>query len=272
VTVGRVSVGFMPTVRYRRIAIELRVLREAAGFSVEQVAEMLNCDPADMVAIEECRRPIPPETLGYLLRYGYRVADEDYLEYLSGLAANGHRRDWTQMLVDGTPSYRRMDEALMRGAVGTWLYSPTAIPPILQVPEYRRELGGAPEEDPVTSPTHSVEVWVILGEAALYRRVGSAVTWAAQHGRLATLAESAHVDLRVLPLSAPVGARYPQEFSMVDFLTPEGDNGVVCLRSPSRVQFIDRSGEIGRYHAAFHQLAGEALDPDESLAKLRALA
>jgi hypothetical protein len=80
------------------------------------------------------------------------------------------------------------------------------------------------------------------------------------------------VDLRVLPLSAPAGARYPAEFSMVDFLTPEGDNGVVCLRSPSRIHFLDRPDEIARYHAAFHRLAGDALDPDESLVRLRALA
>jgi hypothetical protein len=59
---------------------------------------------------------------------------------------------------------------------------------------------------------------------------------------------------------------------MLDFLTPEGDAGVVCLRSPSRVQFIDRPDEIGRYHAAFHRLATDALDPDESLAMLRTIA
>ena len=140
-TAGTVSIGFMPTVRQRRIAIELRSLRETAGLNVEQVAELLNCDPVEMVAVEECRRPIPPETLGYLLRFGYRLTDPDYLGYFTGLAANGHRRDWTQMLVDDMPPYKDMDRALTLGAVGTWTYNPTAVPGILE-----------------TGP-HNIEIW-----------------------------------------------------------------------------------------------------------------
>jgi hypothetical protein len=160
----------------------------------------------------------------------------------------------------------------MLGAVGTWTYHPTAVPRILRTPEYWREIEGVAIEDASVTGPHRIEVWAIVGEAALLCQSTSEAVRTAQHRRLRTPAESAHVDLRILPWSGPAVARYPQEFSMVDHLTPEGDNGVVCLRSPSRIQFIDRPDEIARYHAAFHQLASDALDPDESLARLRALA
>ena len=80
-----------PTVRRRRLAFELRRLREAAKLTCEDVAELLECSASKISRVETARVTVSPRDVRDLLRiYGVPIDQQDSLIQLArGFPAEG---------------------------------------------------------------------------------------------------------------------------------------------------------------------------------------
>jgi transcriptional regulator with XRE-family HTH domain len=270
----------VPTVRQRRVACELAALRQARGWTRDEVARRLGCGPADYRAVERCERAIPPLTLRHLLTQEYKIDDIGYLDYFYALANEGEQRDWTQVFVDPTPEWKRMYIGLNSGASTKHMYNPTLIPGVFQAPDYMATIaqhvlraskpemaegiaGRRARQARLTDQANPLRASAVIGEAAFRVRFpGSDQIMAEQLDHLARVCDLPTVDLRVLPFTVAESKTYSQPFVLLFF--PSGEHGIAYLEHLSRTQFLDTPDECGQYQEAFHQLQSVALDQDET--------
>ena len=130
-------VGGKPTVRSRRVGTELRRLREAAGVTTAQAAELLSCSPAKISRIENGIVSARVVDLRLLLdRYGDQ--DPEHRAYLERLARESSKRGWWQDYDDTIPPYYADFIGLETDASYIKTWEPTAVPGLLHTPEYAR--------------------------------------------------------------------------------------------------------------------------------------
>jgi hypothetical protein len=112
-------------------------------------------------------------------------------------------------------------------------------------------------EEPRPTPT-----LVILGEAALHQAAGGQLIEGQLH-RLLTLADSAMVQLRVLPFTAGAHAAGAGGFTLFDFGQPELPSQVF-VPLPAGGVVVDDAEDVARYAAIVAALREAALDPADS--------
>src|SRR5262245_13547092 len=98
------AVGPSPTVRRRRLGIELRRLREAAGLTCEQVGERLDYSGTRISRIETGRLGVRPNGVRELLDV-YGVTDEATREALIALARDARKKGWWRSYRDVLPPW-----------------------------------------------------------------------------------------------------------------------------------------------------------------------
>ena len=87
------SDGHSPTVRRRRLGMELRRLREASGLMIEDVAKHLECSMSRVSRIETGKSVARIRDVRDMLDL-YAVGDEDQREQLLTLAKEAQQRGW----------------------------------------------------------------------------------------------------------------------------------------------------------------------------------
>jgi transcriptional regulator with XRE-family HTH domain len=122
-----------PTIRRRRLAAELRRLREAAGLTIDQVAEALECSSSKISRIEtEQVSATPRDVRDMLSLYGVEGQQRDALLQVSREARQ--KGWWFQ--------YRDLPEATLVGleaaASSLRIWEPIRIPALFQTREYAR--------------------------------------------------------------------------------------------------------------------------------------
>src|SRR5215469_3540596 len=131
--------GGKPTVRSRRVGSELRRLREAAGVTTAQAAELLACSPAKISRVENGIVSVRVVDLRILLdRYG--VDDADHRGYLERLARGSNKRGWWQDYGDTIPPHYADFIGLETDASYIKTWEPTAVPGLLQTPGYAKAI------------------------------------------------------------------------------------------------------------------------------------
>src|ERR1039457_2099531 len=130
-------VGGKPTVRSRRVGTELRRLREAAGVTTAQAAQVLSCSPAKISRIENGIVSVRVVDLRLLLdRYGDQ--DPEHRAYLERLARESNKHGWWQDYGDTIPPYYADFIGLETDASYIKTWEATIVPGLLQTPEYAR--------------------------------------------------------------------------------------------------------------------------------------
>ncbi|MFI7708458.1 Scr1 family TA system antitoxin-like transcriptional regulator [Nonomuraea sp. NPDC049480] len=122
--------------RRRRLASELRRLREESGLTAEAVAERLEYDQSWVSRIESGRRGIRPNDLKALLDVNevFGQAREDLLQ----LARQARQRGWWHSYGDVIPEWFQVFVGLEAEAAQLRSYDPELIPGLLQTPDYYR--------------------------------------------------------------------------------------------------------------------------------------
>src|SRR5215216_5098427 len=199
-----------PTIRRRRLAAELRRLREAAGLTIDQVAEALECSSSKISRIEtEQVSATPRDVRDMLSLYGVEGQQRDALLQVSREARQ--KGWWFQ--------YRDLPEATLVGleaaASSLRIWEPIRIPALFQTREYARAslravrptLNAEDIERRVELRLarqgllvhdNPPELWAVLDEAALQRPVGGHDVMANQLKRLIEAAELPNVTLQLL--------------------------------------------------------------------------
>ncbi|MGC4809812.1 helix-turn-helix domain-containing protein [Micromonospora sp. DT228] len=282
-----------PIMRRRRLGLELRRLREAAGLTGDQVIERIGWASASKLSRLENGRSRPdPQDVGVLLAlYG---ADEALHTELLGIAGEaGDMRGWLKNFPVMTQQQRSWAE-LEAGCAEISEYNPVLVPGLLQTPGYAkmrilsaREVGaGAGEPEPGDDIDTEVQARMarqsllnreadaprytaVLEEAALGNRAGPPEVLHEQLVQLCELALLPNVTLHVLLRDTPVGNWYlpPTAFSVYRFADPL-DPETLAIEGGFTDVMSTEVIPLNSYKVVFEWLCTAALTASETLSWL----
>jgi transcriptional regulator with XRE-family HTH domain len=271
-----------PTGRRRRLGAELRRLREAAGLTIDRVAEELECSPSKVSRIETGQVSATPRDVRDMLGL-YRV-DDARIEAMVQVAREARQRGWWQKFVDvpdGVPAYVGLETA----ATSIDIYMALLVPALLQTPDYARAVIAAVRPDlPPAEIDRRVElrlrrqdlldqerpprIRVLLDDTVLRRPVGGPAVMAAQRRRLLADADRPAVTIQVLEVDAGAHAGMDGPFTIFGFPAP-AERDVVALDSAADALYLEGPEDVARYRRVFELLLPAARSPEDSAAIIR---
>lgn len=271
-----------PTVRRRRLAAELRRLRDGARLTGDQVAERLGWSPSKISRYELARTGLNPDEVRKLLDL-YGVIEPQRDELLA-LARQARMKGWWEAYSDALPEEYRAFIGLEAEASSVRQWHVDVVPGLLQTQQYAREVirGGQQvarvppgqierrlqarlERQQVLYREPPPELHVVLDEAVLLRRLGDNSVMDAQMQRLVETSQFPNVTLRVLPLDS----YHPITIDSFVLLTFGEDRGatlhdVVSSERLTGELYMEGETDTYQYRLAFDSLAGAALSAAES--------
>jgi transcriptional regulator with XRE-family HTH domain len=269
-----------PMVRRRRLAAELRGIRESQGKSGDAVAAALRWSPSKVSRYELARTSLKPQEVERLLDY-YGVTGSRR-ELLLTLAQDASRRGWWEEFADSlTPDYQQFI-GLEHEASSMSIWHIEVAAGLLQTEAYARHVIGNQVEpvapglierlvrvrmrrQQVLDPEHGLTLSVVLDESVLKRRIGNERVMYDQLQRLAREADRPNVTLRILPLDAQHTV-FVESFVLFQF-GPENDamlQDVVSAEQMKQAFSVERESDTYLHRIAFQRLADTALDPAAS--------
>ncbi|MBD0747345.1 helix-turn-helix transcriptional regulator [Streptomyces sp. CBMA152] len=249
----------------------LRSLREARGWTQDDLADRMDYSSVHISAVETGRKPPT-------LRFS-RSADRAF--GLEG-SVDAFEREYRQMgqgsLLEGFPEYVKREGR----AVELRLYEVGVIPGLLQTREYaatleadavRREASTAEQAEErvelvtrrqsTLARTPSPLIHAVLDESCIRRPMGNSSVMEAQFDRLLEFAEMPNTLLQVAPFS--MGARRP--FSLPVTVLTMPDRSIMSYAESAQRGHLERdSAAVVAILKAYHQLQAEALPQAASVA------
>ena len=275
-----------PTVRRKRLGIELRRLREQAELTCEDVGRRLECSGTRISRIETGRISVRPGDLRELLEvYGVTGAEADSLVQL---AREARRKGWWHTYGRVLPTWFEAYIGLESEAVRLRDFQPLVMPGLLQTEDYARAvLRAAPhagsgaevdrqvalrmERQKILSQPSPPDVCLVLSESVLRVQVGGPAVMRAQLRRLTDAAERPNITLQVLPSTTAAHVQPISPFTMLEF-PDAADPAVVYLEHLTGSLFLENEDEVRRYRVVFDHLRAEALDTSQSVGLIRQVA
>jgi transcriptional regulator with XRE-family HTH domain len=275
-----------PTVRHRRLAAELRRLRDAAGLTQEEVSERTGKDRSTLYRLENAQQRPQRSTLIQLL--GLYGADDEKRAELLALLREAGQRGWMQPHQSDLPAIYSDYISFESEARSVSNYESLFIPGLLQTEAYTRAVirGILPhastaqvesrvtarmERQALLTRENPPQLWAIMDEAAVRRMVGGRMVMREQLNRMRDAAALPNVTVQVIPYDAGAHPGMPGSFIVLDFPDP-ADQSLVYLDSMAGDLFLEDDMEIRRYILMFEHLRAAALRPDESLTLLAGIA
>jgi transcriptional regulator with XRE-family HTH domain len=272
-----------PTVSRRRLAAELRRLRGKRTGTV--VARALGWSPAKISRFELGQTSYPVDEIEKLADF-YGVTDPRRAQLLT-LAKDANQRGWWEDFANALPAESLEFVGLEMEATSVAQWQGESVPGLLQLEEYARQIHLAHQRIVLAPPsvieervhmrmvrqralksrTPPLELSVVLGEAALLRKVGTPELMRAQLLHIADTAELPNVEVRVLPLRAD-SALMAESFVVFGF-GPQPEIGklgdVVSTETLTSDRYVvEGETDTYIYRLAFEALAAASLSPDES--------
>jgi transcriptional regulator with XRE-family HTH domain len=271
-----------PSVRRRRLAAELRRLRERAGLIGEEVADQLGWSTSKLSRIETSKSGVKQEDLELLLDL-YSVA-EPHRSELRALARESHRAVRLETIGARLPEVHAEFLRVEAEAESVWDWEPQVVPGLMQTEEYARavmlgwtsmfrlpfgEIDRRVEAQRLRQQVLERDPPLILSfvidESVLRRRIADAAVMSGQLERMIEMSYMPNVSVRILPLEGnhPVltGAftyiRFPRvhEVPLQDFATFE---------HLASTEYVDGEEAVNKYYVAFQSLEESSLAPDAS--------
>jgi transcriptional regulator with XRE-family HTH domain len=278
-----------PSMRRRRLAAELRRLRNEAGLSIEGVASQLKWPGSKISRVENRQVGISTRDLRKLLDL-YHVTDRAYREELLEMGRRATERGWWQSYTGVVPSAYANLIGLEAEAATIRTYEPELVPGLLQTPEYARAVirAGRPtdtteeidrrvevrlERQEVLTRTEPPppKVNVVLNEGVLVRRVGTPEVMRAQIEHLMLERDRANIVIQILPFSAGEHPAMVGPFTMLTFLDP-ADQGVVNVENVMGALALEKAEELRAYEDVWGAIQARAASPEDSRAVMRTYA
>ena len=272
-----------PTVRRRRLAAELRAIRERRGESLQKVATGLGSGwSTSKLSRYELGNGLNPREVAALLKH-YQVTGA-LREYLLSLAQEASRKGWWEAYSDVSSAEYREFIGLEAEASSIAVWHVEVVTGLLQTERYARALMTeysqvepiAPaiierrvelrmRRKDVLTQTPLPDLLIVLDESVLMRQYGDRSVMYEQLQSLAAEAARPNITLRVLPLHAlhPVSAE-----SFVIFSFGPKDNAilhdVVATEGLKASFYIEDQQETYLHLLVFNTLLEAALDADAS--------
>lgn len=278
-----------PTVRRRRLAAELRRLRERAGLTGDQVAHRVGWSASKLSRLENGHTaPGAAEIRQLLQLYEVRGSAADGLLALAQEAAG---KGWWETFSSTLPPEYAALIGMEAEAKSALSWEPLIVPGLLQTGDYAREVTNGyleridpvpPSETPrrvaarlarqqVLAGDNPLRFSAVLDQSVLHRRFGDRDVMRSQIRQLLELSERHNISLRILPLDGrhPIGtgAFVLLQFGEVHDVTHQD---VVYIENLTGGRYVEEEDEVFRYRRAFDQLSDLALDEQKSREMLAA--
>ncbi|WP_030916750.1 helix-turn-helix domain-containing protein [Streptosporangium amethystogenes] len=271
------SPTYSPTVRLRRLARELRKMREENGLSPESAAIRLGWSRSKVSRIETGRtRASASDVANVCDLYG---AGSSVRAGLIQLAKEVRQRGWWTAYADVfTGSYIGLeDEAAL---IHQWEVQ--LVPGLLQTEDYARAVISAGRPEPhdaedihrrvmarmarrtLLSRPDAPELYAVVDEGVIRRPIGNPESMRDQLQALLVAARRPNVTIRVLPYRAGAHAGLEGAFTVLSF-TEEVDPDVAYVEGTAGDVYIESSDQIDRYKMAFERICDAALPQDASM-------
>lgn len=271
----------MSTVLARRLGGELLRLRDTAGRTQQQAAEAISATGTKIVKMERGWVPVRDPDIRVLCEF-YGVDDQATVARLLELAKLDRERRkakgwWRDTAAGAFGEYIAMENVASR--IRNWQSS--LIPGLLQIPEYTRAIavseGRWDDPDEIEQVVEvkrrrqerlwgedPLDLYAVVGEAALRQQVGGPAVMRAQLERLLEMAELPNVRLQVLPFRAGGHPCIVGPFSIVSF-SEDGALDVVQSDTITGMLWVEDEAESDAYRTSFDRTARLGLAPRDSL-------
>jgi transcriptional regulator with XRE-family HTH domain len=272
-----------PTVRRRKLGLELKRLREAANKKMVEVAAELHCSQAKISSIESGRYKVQPRDVRDMLAF-YDVADIEIADSLMELARQSAEKSWWHPYSSAVPDWFGTYVGLEAEAQTLQAFARHVIPGLLQTEDYARAVTSASlrvppdwHDDVVQlrkarqgrlAGASPVDFWAIIEEPVLGRPVGRPGVLRNQLLHLAQMAQRPNIRIQILPLNAGIQPGTGNSFIVLTF---PGDvhPDLVYLEHELGALYLEEPDEVSKYQQAFNHLANEAFDIEASLDIIR---
>jgi transcriptional regulator with XRE-family HTH domain len=272
-----------PTVRRRRLAAELRGIRESKGKSGDSVAAALKWSPSKISRYERARTGLRPREVERLLDY-YQITGPRR-DLLLALAEDAAQKGWWEEYADSLTEDYQQFIGLEHEATDIAIWHVDVVTGLLQTEAYAKHIissYGRVEPMPPSMVGRLVKVRmrrqevlqrpelhvsVVLDESILLRRVGNDAVMHEQLQHLALITDHPGLELRVLPLDTQHRV-FGESFVIFGF----GEDSDAMLQDVVSAEHMNTGfsveGERETYlhRIAFDMLAEAALDPADSKA------
>jgi transcriptional regulator with XRE-family HTH domain len=272
-----------PTVRRRRLAAELRGIRESKGKSGDTVAAALKWSPSKISRYERARTGLRPREVERLLDY-YEITGPRR-ELLLGLAEDAAQKGWWEEYSDSLSDDYKQFIGLEHEATAMAIWHVDVVTGLLQTEEYARHIIGSYSRVEPVAPgmigrlvrvrmrrqqvlgREGLQLSVVLDESVLKRRIGDDAVMYDQLQRLVEEADRPNLTLQVLPLDAQHSV-FGESFVIFGF----GQDADAMLQDVVSTEHL-RSGftlegerDTYLHRIAFQMLSEASLDPAASRA------
>lgn len=268
-----------PVVRRRRLARELRSLRDRAQLTTQQVADAVG-RAQSLVSRWEAGKRTPAHGDVVALAELYGLAREQR-DTLVSLARDARKKGWWETYVDLLPEWHEHYLGLEAEASEISTFEPDVIPGLLQTPEYARALTSATllrasseevdrradlriQRQERLTDDEPLTLWAVVGEAALYKRVGGTGVLAEQLKHLIDMAAAPNITLQVMPLEAGAQPATGGQVTILRYADAE-DADVVYLESQHGGFYVEDLKAVANYALIMEHLRAHAADPATSL-------
>jgi transcriptional regulator with XRE-family HTH domain len=267
-----------PTVRRRRLAAELRGIRESKGKSGDTVAAALKWSPSKISRYERARTGLRPREVERLLDYYEITGPRRAL--LLGLAEDAAQKGWWEEFTDSLSEDYKQFIGLEHEATSMAIWHVDVVTGLLQTEEYARHIIGSYSRVEPVAPgmigrlvrvrmrrqqvldRDGLQLSVVLDESVLKRRIGDEAVMYDQLQRLVKEADRPNLTLQVLPLDAQ-HVVFGESFVIFGF----GQDADAMLQDVVSTEHL-RSGftlegerDTYLHRIAFQMLSEAALDP-----------
>lgn len=276
-----------PVVPRRRIAQELRRLREKSGRTLEEVATELMISTSKLSRLENAQGNPKPRDVRDLIRlYGVEgTALADKLQSWTNAAQEQNR--WSHKDI---PAELGTHLAYESEAATARVYTIPTVPVLLQTAEYSRAYYRESQPQMTSSQIDGyvelrqrrqkaldqregrppLTLVAVVHESALYQLVGSTTIMRRQLEHLIERSGAPNIEVRVFPFSAPPLFSSSCTYGYFEFSEP-ADTDVVDIDSHGGMRHIGDPDTVRRYREHFDNLYRVALPPAATRARIRAV-
>jgi transcriptional regulator with XRE-family HTH domain len=271
-----------PTVRRRRLAAELREIREHKGKSGDSVAAALRWSPSKISRYERARTGLRPREVERLLDYYQITGPRRAL--LLGLAEDAAQKGWWEEFAVSLSEDYKQFIGFEHEAASMAIWHVDVVTGLLQTEAYARHIISSYSRIEPMPPgmigrmvsvrlrrqqvlnREDLRLSVVLDESVLKRRIGDESVMYEQLQRLVQEADRPNLTLQILPLSAQHMV-FGESFVVFTFRdASDATQDVVITEQLRNSVTLEGERETYLHRIAFQALSEASLDPAQSRA------
>ncbi|MBP0450006.1 helix-turn-helix domain-containing protein [Kitasatospora sp. RG8] len=272
-----------PTLRQRRLGVELRRMREQAGLGSSQLAKTLGISPGQMTQMETARIGVSPERLRTVAA-ACSCANQPLIDALAEMASDRRKGWWEEyraVLLTDFLEVAELEGRATRLAVSTTTY----MPGLFQTSAYASAVFGRvvpplPPQDIETRTAFRIKrqqlirsgrtpLQAFIHEAALRMQFGGPEVLADQLEALLEDSERPGISIRAVPFSVHTFPGAGENLTFAEGPVPELDT--VQMDVSQGALFFDSPADLAKHRFIFSRLDATALSEEGSREFIRSI-